>query len=114
MDFLQRSNLPGYRGKAKQPVQAGTGFLSGLWCYLFGSRATPTYRTKHEDGATAPVVSRCWWSVSATPQYKAPPEAAPSDQDSQVPPCGGLPTESDCSCDSEPGVEPREIHFIPG
>ncbi len=115
MDLLYRSTPPGYKGKgkgnAKLPTQHGAGFLSGLWCYLFGGGGSPGYRTKETNGATAPVVSRCWWGLTAAPQYKAPPDQA-SDPDPEGPPCGGQPTDEDCSC--EPDVEPREIHIYPG
>jgi hypothetical protein len=62
------------------------------------------------SGATAPVVSRCWWGLTAAPQYKAPPDAA-SEPEPEASPTGE-PLAEDCSC--EPGVEPREIHIYPG
>jgi hypothetical protein len=113
MDFIYRSTPPGYKGKAKQLRQGGAGFLSGLWCYLFGGGAAPGYRAKDEtNGATSPVVPRCWWGLTAAPQYRTPP-AAPSDPEPEVPPCGE-PTAEDCSCEPDAGVVPREIHIYPG
>src|SRR5687768_13635122 len=114
MDFLYRSTPPGYKGKgrAKQPTQRGAGFLSGLWCYVFGDGASPRYREKDEtNGAAAPVVSRCWWGLAAAPQYKTPPEP-PGDPEPEVSPCSGEPMAADCPC--EPDVERGEIHIYPG
>ena len=113
MDYLFRSNVPGYRGKGKaSPTTQGvTGFLAGLWCSLFGGGAAPSYRTKGEtNGATAPEASPCWAGLSQTPQYKAPPEQS-SDPEPEGSPCGE-PQAEECPCD-EPEVIPREIHIYP-
>ena len=114
MDFLFRSNAPGYRGKdkgkASPPTQNATGFLSGLWCALFGGGVAPAYRTKAGTGATAPGASPCWAGLSQTPQYKAPPEPA-GDPEPEVSPLGE-PMAEDCSGD-EPQVIPSEIHIYP-
>ena len=110
MDIL-RSNPPAYRGKAASSTQGRAGFLSGLWCYLFGGGAAPGYRVKDEtSGATAPVVSRCWWGLTAAPQYATAPERT-SEPELEGEPTGE-PLAEDCPC--EPGVEPREIHIYPG
>ena len=113
MDFLFKSNAPGYRskGKASPPTQ-NAGFLAGLWCSLFGGGAAPAYRTKGEtNGATAPGASPCFAGLSQTPQYKTRPETV-SDPEPQASPCGE-PTAEDCPCD-EPEVIPQEIHIYPG
>ena len=67
MDFLYKRNAPSYKGKGKAspPTQGVTGFLSGLWCSLFGGGAVPSYRNKGEtNGATAPDASPCWAGLS--------------------------------------------------
>lgn len=113
MDFLFKSNAPGYRSKGKVPpsTQSIGGFLADLWCSLFGGAATPAYHKKGEtSGATAPDASPCWAGLSQTPQYKTPP--VPSDPEPETPPCGE-PVAEECSCD-EPEVIPREIHIYPG
>ncbi len=115
MDFLFRSNAPGYRSKGKASPSAPStgGFLANLWCSLFGGGAAPSYRSKGQaSGATAPDASPCWAGLSQTPQYKAPPE--PSDQPEPEPSSPGddVP-EQDCPCD-EPAVIPQEIHIYPG
>jgi len=111
MDFLYRSKLPRYKGKATQPAQARTGILSGFWCYLFGGGAASGYRTKDGNGSTAPVVSRCWWGLTPAPQYKTPPEAT-SDPEPEGEPFDGEPLAEDCPCDEGPRVT-REIHIYP-
>lgn len=110
MNFLFRSSVPGYKGKASSTHNA-TGFLAGLWCALFGGGGAPTYRKKGEkDGATAPDASPCWSGLSGTPQYKTPPEPV-SEPEPEVPPMGE-PMAEDCS--SEPEGMPPEIHIYPG
>jgi len=111
IDLIYRSKVPAYRGTAPT-AQGRTPLLSGLWCYLFGGGAVPAYKTADTSGATAPTVSRCWWSLAGSPQYQTPPVQAPSDPEPEVPPCDGEPTAEDCGC--EPRVEPREIHIYPG
>ena len=69
---LIRSKVPAYKGTT-QPTTSGAGMLSGFWCYLFGGSDAPAYRGAKEGGATAPAVSRCWWSFTGSPQYKTPP-----------------------------------------
>ena len=113
MDNLFKSNAPGYRskgnGKASPPTQNATGFLTGLWCALFGGGAAPAYRTKEGTGATAPGASPCFAGLSQTPQYKTPPEL--SDPEPELSPCDE-PVAEECPCD-EPEVIPREIHIYP-
>jgi hypothetical protein len=97
---LIRSKVPAYKGTTPTTNRRAAG-LSGLWCYLFGGSASPAYRGSN-DGATAPVVSRCWWSFSEAPQYKAPPTPPSPDAD----PCDGDPA----------GQEPvigRTFHVYP-
>ena len=109
IDFI-RSKVPPYKGP-NQPTMSGAGMLSGLWCYLFGGGAAPAYRRPsdggvNDGGATAPVVSRCWWSFSGSPQYQTPPTPSAPD---------------DAPCDVEQGGDPmgdepaigREIHIYP-
>jgi hypothetical protein len=107
IDLIYRSKVPGYKGAAST-TQGRTGLLSGLWCYLFGAGTVPLYRTKGTSGgATAPTAPRCWWSLSGSPQYKAPPVPRGTEPESEaVPPEG-----EDCGC--EPQVVPREIHVYP-
>jgi hypothetical protein len=112
MDFLFKSNAPGYRGKGKAspPAQSMTSFLGSLWCSLFGGGAAPAYRKKGEtNGATAPEASPCFAGLSQTPQYKTPPE--PSDPEPEPSPCDE-PAAEECPCD-EPEVIPQEIHIYP-
>ena len=82
-----RSKVPAYKGTT-QPTTSGAGMLSGFWCYLFGGGAVPAYRGAKEGGATAPVVSRCWWSLTGSPQYKTPPPPSVPDDA----PCDGTQT----------------------
>ena len=111
MDFLFRSNVPGYKGKVSS-THSATGFLAGLWCALFGGGGAPTYRKKGEkDGATASDASPCWTGLSQTPPYRTPPEPG-SDPEPEAPPCGE-PEAEECPCDA-PEVIPREIHIYPG
>lgn len=110
IDLINRSKAPAYRG-AKSTTNGRAGVLSGLWCYLFGGGAAPAYRGANTNGATAPGVSRCWWSLAGSPQYQTPPAPQPSDPDQEVPPDSGEPTGEDCPC--EPPVVTREIHFYP-
>lgn len=89
MDFLFRSNAPAYQGKgqgtgkASPPTQSVTGFLSGLWCTLFGGGAAPSYKGE-TNGATASSASPWFAGLSQTPQYKTPPE--PSDPEPEPSP----------------------------
>jgi hypothetical protein len=111
MDFFNRTKPPAYKGNA-QPSQGASGFLTGLWCALFGGGAAPAYRSKGQtNGSTASEASPCWMGLSQTPQYKAPTEP-PSDPEPEVPPCGGEPMDEESP--DEPDVEPREIHIYPG
>lgn len=72
LDLFNRSNVPAYRG-AQPSAQRRTGLLASLGCYLFGG-GVPGYRgTAAQGGATAPAVSRCWWSLTGSPQYRTPP-----------------------------------------
>ena len=110
IDFI-RSKVPPYKGQKQPTTSGGTGMLSGLWCYLFGGGAAPAYRRPsdggvNDGGATAPVVSRCWWSLTGTPQYQTPPApSAPEDT-----PCNGDP--GDDPTGDEPAIG-REIHIYP-
>ncbi len=115
MDYLFKSNAPGYRSKGKGKVSPSTssafGFLADLWCSLFGGEAAPAYRNKGEtSGATAPGASLCFAGLSQTPQYKAPLE--PSEPEPEPSPCDE-PAAEECPCE-EPEVIPREIHIYPG
>lgn len=110
IDLIYRSKAPAYKG-AKSTTSSKPGLLSGFWCYLFGGGSAPAYRDANTNGATAPTVSRCWWSLSGTPQYKAPPEPAPSGPDQEVPSDEGEPTGEDDPCGP---VVTREIHVYPG
>lgn len=110
IDLIYRSKAPAYKGT--NPTTNGrTGLLSSFWCYLFGGGAAPGYRGKNAGGATAPTVSRCWWSLSGTPQYQRPPMPTPDDPSQEVPPENGEPTGEDCGC--EPPLVTREIHVYP-
>lgn len=110
IDLIYRSKVPAYRGATSTP-QGRTTLISGLWCYLFGGGDVPGYRTATTSGATAPTVSRCWWSLTGSPQYQAPPARVPSDPEPEVSPCDGEPMAEDCPC--EPRVEGREMHIYP-
>lgn len=115
MDFLFRSNAPGYRGKGKASptTQNATGFLAGLWCALFGGGEAPAYRAKGKtNGLTAPEASPCWAGLSQTPQYRTPPEPVSDPEPDQGSPCSEPPAE-ECPCDVPEGVPP-EIHIYPG
>ncbi len=81
MDILYRSQPPAYRGCSPPPQQGRSGFLSGLWCYLFGSGSAPVYRTKHgQNGSAAPAAPRCWWQAfPSTPAYKPAPQPSRDD-----------------------------------
>ena len=109
IDLIYRSKVPAYKGAAPT-AQGRTGVLSGLWCYLFGGGAVPAYRTKSSSkGAPAPTVSRCWWALTGSPQYKAPPEPTVTEPEPEaVPPKA----EAD-GCGCEPQVVPQEIHIYP-
>ena len=111
IDLIYRTQAPGYRGTATPPT-ARTGLLSGVWCYLFGGGTAPAYKTIDGRGATAPTVSRCWWSLTGSPQYRTPPVPPASEPEPEASPCDGAPLAEDCSC--EPHVEAREIHVYPG
>ena len=93
MEFLYRKP-PVYRGSCSAPQQSGTGGLSGIWCYLFGGRSAPVYRTVDaKSGSAAPNVDRCWWQAfPSAPTYKTPPKAVSEDED---PSQDG---DSDCGC----------------
>ena len=79
MEFLYRKP-PVYRGSCSTPQQSGTGGLSGIWCYLFGGRNAPEYRTVGSKSITAPNVDRCWWQAfPSAPTYRTPPEDVPDD-----------------------------------
>lgn len=117
MDILYRSKTPAYKGQATRPAQGRPGFLSGLWCYLFGGGASrQAYRTRDGNRSTAPVVSRCWWGLTPAPQYKTQPEVT-SDPEPEGAPCDGEPLAEDCPCDEDPRDEGprvmREIHIYP-
>ena len=113
MAILYRTPPPTYKGHASPPAQTSTGFLSSFWCYLFGGGAAPAYRdvTDERSGAGAPVVSRCWWGLTASPQYQDPPMGDPNPQE----PCDGH-TGDGCPCGSTfvPDEHvPGEIHIYP-
>ncbi len=80
MDILYRNQSPVYRGSNPPPQQARSGFLAGLWCYLFGSGSAPSYRTMNGQGGSAAVTAqKCWWQAfPSTPLYKAAPQVQPT------------------------------------
>ena len=107
---ILRSNPPAYRGKVP-PTAGSNGLLSGLWCYLFGGATRPAYRSASDGGASAPVVSRCWWSFQDRPQYKTPPAPTePGPEPSEPEPDQGP---SECG-DGVPVIgRAGEIHIYP-
>ncbi len=112
MDILYRSKPPAYRGSCSPPPQASTGWLSGIWCNLFGGGGgnVPAYRTtgKGKNGSAAPTDSRCWWQAfPSAPTYKTAPEES-ADPVSGDPSPDGDP-DPDCGCPE--GVVANEIYL---
>jgi len=103
MEFLYRSKPPAYRGSCPPPQQASNGFLSGIWCNLFGGGGAPAYRTKGgTTGAAGPTGSRCFWQIAPTsPPYKAAPAT--------VPDVGSGDPDPDCECPE--GVVAHEVYI---
>ena len=101
MDILYRTQPPVYRGCNPQPTSARSGFLSGLWCYLFGGGTAPNYRTKDvKDGAAVSSAPRCWWQAfPSTPLYKAAPQQ-PSPDDTSLAPASGTSGDPPCGCNA--------------
>jgi len=117
MDILYRSQPPPYRGCSPQPQQARSGFLSGLWCYLFGSGSAPAYRTKNgKNGSAAPAASRCWWQAfPSTPPYKAAPQPSPDDVSTTPDSGAGGDPACDCPAEGETGEDvPSTVYIVTG
>ena len=120
MEMLYRTAAPAYRG-CHPPPQQRSGFLAGLWCYLFGSGSAPVYRTPHgKNGSAVPAVTRCWWQAfPSTPAYKPAPARAPDEPAPDVP---TVPTDGadDAGCewrepdDVIPEDDPSAVYIVTG
>jgi hypothetical protein len=114
MDILYRTQPPAYRGCNPPPQQARSGFLAGLWCYLFGSGSAPVYRTMNgQSGSAVMAPDRCWWQAfPSTPIYKsAPPVPSPDD----APTGDGGGSACECPADGDTGEDvPSTVYIVTG